>query len=180
MMGLTVYFLGYCLVTGFMHEGKYVIYVCSTITIFNILFTAVGLAIYMYTIMMLRNAFYQCSTFQFETCGTYFICIIYVFVLGFQVAYLILYKLMDSNKMVIILALCHFISYFFIQVGVFAVLAKTGQGLKLVPHKLVDNRIQYEGYDSNNKHLFTFTLPDVNLAPEEVRQPTNGTMRTQS
>ena len=57
MVSLVVYFLCYLLVTGVLHEGQYIIYVCSTVTIFNILFTAAGLAIYLHTIMMLRSAF---------------------------------------------------------------------------------------------------------------------------
>ena len=37
---------------------------------------------------------------------------------------------------------------------------RTGSGLHLVPHKLIDNSIQYEGYDNNKRHLFTFTVAD--------------------
>ena len=35
---------------------------------------------------------------------------------------------------------------------------KTGSGLTLVPHKLNNGTIQFEGYDEDKQHLFTFTL----------------------
>ena len=37
-------------------------------------------------------------------------------------------------------------------------LQRTGSGLHLVPHKLNNNEIQFEGYDKDMKHLFTFRL----------------------
>ena len=39
-------------------------------------------------------------------------------------------------------------------------LIRTGTGLKLIPHRLNNNHIQFEGYDRHNKHLFTFILAD--------------------
>ena len=64
------------------------------------------------------------------------------------------------HNALIIVALLHFISYFCIQVTLYIILQKTGSGLHLVPHKLNNNEIQFEGYDKDMKHLFTFRLAD--------------------
>ena len=45
------------------------------------------------------------------------------------------------------------------MIVIFIMLLRTGSGLKLIPHKLVDGSIQFEGYEkSANKHLFTFKI----------------------
>ena len=62
----------------------------------------------------------------------------------------------------VVVALFHFVSYFCIQVTLYIILQKTGSGLHMVPHKLNNNEIQFEGYDKDMKHLFTFRLADRN------------------
>ena len=64
---------------------------------------------------------------------------------------------MFENSLISV-ALLHFISYFCTQVTVYVMLQRTGSGLHLVPHKLNNNEIQFEGYDKDMKHLFTFRL----------------------
>ena len=71
---------------------------------------------------------------------------------------MILYR--EKGIAIIVVAFLHFISFFVIQVTVFVMIIRTGSGLHLVPHKLIDNSIQYEGYDNNKRHLFTFTVAD--------------------
>ena len=39
-------------------------------------------------------------------------------------------------------------------------LKNTGSGLVLLPHQLNDGQIQYEGYDQDNKHIFTIKVAD--------------------
>lgn len=63
MATLILYFIGYLLVTSLFYEGKYLIYLSSSITILNILFTLAGVSLYLYTIMMLRSAISQCASF---------------------------------------------------------------------------------------------------------------------
>jgi len=63
-----------------------------------------------------------------------------------------------AQNFMIFMTLFHFLSYFLLEVAIFYVLVKTGSGLQLVPHKLKNNWMQFEGYDSQGKHLFTFTL----------------------
>ena len=78
---LSIYFVIYCLVTGLVTSGDFVIYLNISWNVFNAFFTFMGLLLYFYTIMMLRNAINQCAAFQFEVGGTYIICALYGFIL---------------------------------------------------------------------------------------------------
>jgi hypothetical protein len=90
--------------------------------------------------------------------GVYGICGLYCFIITIQVAYLLSYQEFDDA--IIYVTLIHFFTYFAIQVTVFTMLLRMGSGLHLVPHKLTNNQIQYEGYDKDGKHLFTFTMSE--------------------
>ena len=107
---------------------------------------------------MLRRAIEQTVSFAFDTKGIYAICVLYFFILVIQVTYLMTYNFFD--KAIIISTLLHFIFYLIFQIIDFSVLIRMGSGLKLVPHKLTNNQIQFEGYDKDGKHLFTFIVDD--------------------
>ena len=111
--------------------------------------------------MMMRRAIRQCAKFHFDSCGSYFICGMFLFLLVLQVFYLLAFKWLLIT--VIIVSLLHYLSYVFIIMGIFVLLLKMGHGLRLIPHKLNNGAIQFEGYDSNNKHLFTFVLNDDSI-----------------
>jgi hypothetical protein len=65
------------------------------------------------------------------------------------------------ESIIIFITLAHFVSYLVIEIAVFWMLLTTGTGLHLVSHRLISGLMQYEGYDSKRKHLFTFTVPEL-------------------
>lgn len=79
---------------------------------------------------------------------------------------MLLYEYVDN--VIIYITLFHFIFYFLLEVAIFILLIKTGSGLKLVPHKLKNNWLQFEGYDSQGKHLFTFTLNEYQTTATQI------------
>lgn len=70
-------------------------------------------------------------------------------------AYLFSYQYISNA--IIVSTLIHLVQFFAVQLVVFLMLIRTGSGLKMISHKLESGEIQYEGYDQNNKHLFTFS-----------------------
>ena len=91
IISLSIYFVIYLLITGFIHNGDYVVHLNVSYNVINSFFTFMGLLLYFCTIMMLRNAINQCTTFQFEIGGTYVICGLYGFILFLQIFYLLSY-----------------------------------------------------------------------------------------
>ena len=65
-------------------------------------------------------------------------------------------------------------------VTVYYMLVKSGSGLRLVPHKLLSGKIQFEGYDKDNQHLFTFTLANESEEDTADGQIVKTTRRTNS
>ena len=134
---LTIYFVVYLFITGFVTNGDYVMYINVSCNVFNIMFNFTALLLYFYTIMMLRNAINQCASFQFDVRGTYIICGLYGFILLLQIFYLFSYNFIKNS--LISVALLHFVSYLCYQITIYWTLQKTGSGLRLVPHKLNNN-----------------------------------------
>lgn len=81
---------------------------------------------------------------------------LYFFLLALQVVYLLVYKYYSGA--IIPVALLRFFVFFCVQFTIFVMLMRTGSGLRLVAHNLQNMATQYEGYDRNGKHLFTFVM----------------------
>ena len=139
----------------------------ATTDIVNFAITLSGLTLYMHTIIMLRRSIQKCASFQFETYGTYLIGFIFIFVAAMQIVYMVSYQFISN--VIVYLTLLNFVNYLVVMLCVFIMLLRTGSGLVLLPHRLNDGTIQYEGYTKENKHLFTFKIsfgPQANgLAP---------------
>lgn len=56
LAALSIYFVLFLLVSGLVINGDYVIYLNISWNVINAMFTFMGLLLYFYTIMMLRNA----------------------------------------------------------------------------------------------------------------------------
>ena len=155
---LFIYYAFYSCLTFLVTDMDMIFFLITSFNVLNLILTFLGLLLYFYTIMMLRQAIQRCASFQFETSVTYVICGIFFFILCLEVFYLL------SNTafqiMVISVALCHFFTYLLVEVGVFVLLVKTGTELKLVSHRLNNGKMQFEGYSKDNKHLFTFVVGD--------------------
>lgn len=155
IFSLSIYFVIYVLGTSMVGGSQNVQVFISTFSAANSVFTLLGMSIYWHTIQMLRMSINECVTFKFDTQGVYCIYGLYCFIFAVQMAYLFSYQLMKNA--IIVSTLIHLSSYFLITLIVFVMLLRTGNGLKMVTHRLQDGSIQYEGYDKNEKHLFTFT-----------------------
>ena len=81
---------------------------------------------------------------------------IFIFVAAMQIIYLVSYQFISD--VIVYLTLLNFVSYLIVVLCVFIMLLRTGSGLVLLPHRLCDGSIQYEGYTKDNKHLFTFKI----------------------
>ena len=68
------------------------------------------------------------------------------FVLG--IMFLITYELFEFS--IEVCQLLHKIVGTFQLITIYYMLLQTGSGLRLVPHKLVNGNIQFEGYDKDN------------------------------
>ena len=139
MVSLTIYFATYVIIANIFTSGHAVKVVSIGAHIFNTLFTFAGLVLYCYTVLLLRTAIKNCAKFQFDTKGTNLICILYAFLLGLQIFYLMCHKIFKNTM--IIVSLLHYFSYFFVMIVVAYFLSRTGTGLRLVPHKLTNGTI---------------------------------------
>ena len=156
---LIIYYAFYTVLTFLVTDADMIFFLITSYNVLNLIFTFLGLLLYLYTIMMLRQAIQRCASFQFETSVTYVICGIFLFILCLEVFYLL--SNVQFQMMVVITALCHFFTYFVVEVAVFVMLLKTGTDLKLVSHRLNNGKLQFEGYSKDNKHLFTFVVGDT-------------------
>ena len=75
-----------------MPEGKYIVRVITVFDVLDALFILAGLLLYYCSIRMLRSSIAKCTSFKFETAGTYIICSLYCFILALQLIYMILYR----------------------------------------------------------------------------------------
>jgi len=158
IVSLCVFYAAFLGTTLQKTDGKMIVQQMCAYYVASLFFTLSGLLLYLYTIMMLRKSIALCSSFKFESRGTYLICGIYLVIACLQLVYVMTYEYV--NNVIVYITLVHFGGYFLLQVAIYFMLLRTGSGLKLVPHKLKNNWLQFEGYDSSGKHLFTFTLND--------------------
>lgn len=124
MGSLTFYYVAYVIIACFMTDGRFVSILSPLAHALNVVFTVCGLILYCYTIMMIRRAIKQCAEFRFETCGSYFICGMFIFILVLQIFYLLAFKWLLIT--IIIVSLMHFFSYLLIIIGIFVLLTKMG------------------------------------------------------
>lgn len=120
LVALSIYFVLYLCVTIIVKDPNIVTYLSISFNVINAIFTFGGLMLYFYTIMMLRNAINQCTSFKFDVGGTVVIFTLYLLILMLQIFYLLSYQIFDYS--LIIVACLHFLSYFVTQVTCFIML----------------------------------------------------------
>lgn len=161
IFSLVIYYILYVVLSCLVGSSHNVQVFISTFSAANSVFTLLAMSIYWYTIKMLRVSIEKCISYQFDTKGVYSIYALYCFLFGVQMAYLFSYQYVPNA--IIVSTMIHLINYFAVQLIVFLMLIRTGCGLKIHSHQLNNGAMQYEGYDHNNKHLFTFTVGDNEL-----------------
>ena len=161
----TVYYFIFLTVTAF-NKGPNIVEQMVVFNLCNDIIVLLGLILYSYTIVLLRRSIAKCTSYQFETTGTYVIMSMYgitcLIGLVFLMTYTIFYFQIVLEQMI------HKVVGLIQCTTVYIMLQRMGSGLKLVPHKLLCGSIQYEGYDKDNQHLFTFTLGNEETSQSKI------------
>ena len=100
MIGITVYFIIYVLLTTYYDDQAKVVRLMVGLNICNDIIILSALVLYSYTIVILRRAIAKCSSYQFETRGTYVITGLYIFMLIIGIMWLITYEFLSFSIVV--------------------------------------------------------------------------------
>ena len=138
IISFTTYFFIFLIVLA-INESPYVVEQMVVFNLCNDFIVLLGLILYSYTIVLLRRSIAKCTSYQFETTGTYVIMAMYgvtcVLGLVFLMTYTIFYFQIVLEQMI------HKLVGLIQCATVYIMLQRMGSGLKLVPHKLLNGAI---------------------------------------